>query len=82
MDIPRVKTIFLSVIILTLLVLVNPFQNSFESEYTSSESGSPVLSFRDITDFSAAPDPIVSLDKSNYVKGETATITVTDTLRA
>jgi len=80
MYIPRVKTIFLSVIILTLFVLVNPFQISFESEYTSSESaGTPVLTFRDITDFSAAPDPVVSLDKSNYGIGETATITVTDT---
>jgi len=80
MDVPRIKTIFLSVLILTsLFAFVTPFQNSYETSYTKSISGSPVETFRDITDFSAAPDPIVSLDKSNYSVGQTATITVTDT---
>jgi len=79
MDTPRFKTIFLSLVILTSLIAFIPFQNSFESQYTKSiSSGSPVVTFRDITNLSATVNATESLDESTYSVDDTATITVTD----
>ena len=73
MDGPRVKNIFLSIVILTFFFAFTLFQYSFEGQFskTVSPGSTPTFAFRDVSQPFTAPT--VSLDQSLYQIGDTAT---------
>ena len=74
----RFHFLLLSVLVLSLASVLIP-QNIFAGDTSRIISSDPtVVNYRDITDLTVYPDPVLSLDKSSYVPGSTAILTLND----
>lgn len=64
----------------TILVLVIvPVQFSYAASLTQPvEEGINIITYRDITNLDPTPEPVISLDKSIYHRGDIATLTISD----
>ena len=65
--------------IVVLSLASMPLQSSFAASRTVSvDGGLNTITYRDLSNLESTPEPVISLDKTQYHNGDTAILTITD----